>query len=60
MYNVIAPRTVIDFYFTCRKVKSGSIDVHPTQKALIVHYELEAYILGKSGDPMHGDKKVSK
>ena len=43
-----------------RKVKSGAIDVHPTEKALVVNYELEAVILGELGDPMHGDKKVRK
>lgn len=42
----------------CRKIKSGAIDVHPTEKALVVNYELEAVILGELGDPMHGDKRV--
>ena len=41
----------------CRKVKGGSIDVHPTEKALIVNYELEATILGELGDPMLGERK---
>ncbi|KAK6618968.1 hypothetical protein RUM44_003349 [Polyplax serrata] len=40
-----------------RKIRSGSIDVHPTEKALVVNYELEALILGEMGDPMLGDKK---
>ena len=40
-----------------RKVKGGSIDVHPTEKALIVNYELEATILGELGDPMLGERK---
>lgn len=40
-----------------RKVKGGSIDVHPTEKALIVNYELEATILGEMGDPMLGERK---
>lgn len=35
-----------------RKVKGGNIDVHPTEKALVVNYELEATILGELGDPM--------
>ena len=43
----------IDF----RKVKGGSIDVHPTEKALIVNYELEATILGEMGDAMLGERK---
>ena len=40
-----------------RKVKGGSIDVHPTEKALVVNYELEATILGEMGDPMLGERK---
>jgi hypothetical protein len=43
--------------FNCRRVKAGSIDVHPTEKAIIVNYELEATILGEMGDPMLGEKK---
>lgn len=34
-----------------------SLDVHPTEKALVVNYEMEATILGQLGDPMLGDKK---
>lgn len=40
-----------------RKVKGGAIDVHPTELALIVNYEVEATILGELGDPMLGEKK---
>uniref|UniRef100_A0A8C7IQ68 Kinesin-associated protein 3b n=1 Tax=Oncorhynchus kisutch TaxID=8019 RepID=A0A8C7IQ68_ONCKI len=39
------------------KVKGGSLDVHPTEKALIVQYEVEATILGETGDEMLGDRK---
>ena len=38
-------------------MKAGSLDVHPTEKALVVNYELEATILGELGDPMLGDRK---
>uniref|UniRef100_A0A8C3XXJ8 Kinesin associated protein 3 n=1 Tax=Catharus ustulatus TaxID=91951 RepID=A0A8C3XXJ8_CATUS len=38
-------------------VKGGNIDVHPSEKALIVHYEVEATILGELGDPMLGERK---
>lgn len=44
------------FYF--RKIRSGSLDVHPTEKALVVNYDVEALILGELGDPMLGDRKV--
>uniref|UniRef100_A0A4W5LS12 Uncharacterized protein n=1 Tax=Hucho hucho TaxID=62062 RepID=A0A4W5LS12_9TELE len=40
-----------------RKVKGGSLDVHPTEKALVVQYEVEATILGETGDEMLGDRK---
>uniref|UniRef100_A0A8D2LBQ6 Kinesin associated protein 3 n=1 Tax=Varanus komodoensis TaxID=61221 RepID=A0A8D2LBQ6_VARKO len=40
-----------------KKVKGGNIDVHPSEKALIVHYEVEATILGEMGDPMLGERK---
>nr|CAD7453723.1 unnamed protein product [Timema tahoe] len=39
------------------KIRSRSIDVHPTEKALVVNYELEALILGDLGDPLLGDRK---
>ncbi|XP_026178802.1 kinesin-associated protein 3-like [Mastacembelus armatus] len=40
-----------------RRVKVCSLDVHPTEKALVVHYEVEATILGELGDPMVGERK---
>lgn len=45
------------FPLSDRKVKGGNIDVHPSEKALIVHYEVEATILGELGDPMLGERK---
>uniref|UniRef100_K7G3A4 Kinesin associated protein 3 n=1 Tax=Pelodiscus sinensis TaxID=13735 RepID=K7G3A4_PELSI len=46
-----------DWVYAIRKVKGGNIDVHPSEKALIVHYEVEATILGEMGDPMLGERK---
>ncbi|XP_077308726.1 kinesin-associated protein 3 isoform X2 [Lithobates pipiens] len=46
-----------DARYLKRKVKAGNIDVHPSEKALIVHYEVEATILGELGDPMLGERK---
>lgn len=43
--------------FLKRKVRSGNLDVHPTEKALVVNYDVEALILGELGDPMLGDRK---
>ena len=33
------------------------MDVHPTERALVVNYELEATVLGERGNPMVGEKK---
>ena len=49
--------TSTDAKYLKRKVKAGRLDVHPTEKALVVNYELEATILGELGDPMLGDRK---
>ncbi|XP_032854494.1 kinesin-associated protein 3 isoform X1 [Tyto alba] len=46
-----------DARYLKRKVKGGNIDVHPSEKALIVHYEVEATILGEMGDPVLGERK---
>ena len=54
---------LISFSFTdrvltsFRRVKGGSIDAHPTEKAIVVNYELEAVILGPLGEPMLGERK---
>lgn len=52
--------SVIDyclFIMTWSKVTAGSLDVHPTEKALVVHYEVEATILGEGGGHMLGERK---
>uniref|UniRef100_A0A7N6FDE0 Kinesin-associated protein 3b n=1 Tax=Anabas testudineus TaxID=64144 RepID=A0A7N6FDE0_ANATE len=46
-----------DARYLKRKVTAGSLDVHPTEKALVVHYEVEASILGESGGHMVGERK---
>ncbi|KAK0165541.1 hypothetical protein PV328_004048 [Microctonus aethiopoides] len=43
--------------FLKRKVRSGTMDVHPTERALIVNYDVEALILGELGHPMLGERK---
>jgi Kinesin-associated protein (KAP) len=57
MAQLIQPE---DAKFLKRRIKGGSIDAHPTEKALIVHYEVEATILGEFGNPMIGEKKDSQ
>ncbi|XP_076018238.1 kinesin-associated protein 3a [Genypterus blacodes] len=46
-----------DARYRKRKVTAGSLDVHPTESALVVHYEVEAAILGESGGHMLGERK---
>uniref|UniRef100_A0A665WBB9 Kinesin-associated protein 3-like n=1 Tax=Echeneis naucrates TaxID=173247 RepID=A0A665WBB9_ECHNA len=38
-------------------VKGCNLDVHPTESALVIQYEVEATILGELGDPMVGERK---
>ncbi|KAM9408382.1 kinesin-associated protein 3a [Pholidichthys leucotaenia] len=39
------------------RVKGCSLDVHPTERALVVHYEVEATVVGELGEPMIGERK---
>ncbi|XP_034556274.1 kinesin-associated protein 3a isoform X1 [Notolabrus celidotus] len=47
----------VDARYLKRRVKGCSLDVHPTERALVVQYEVEATILGELGDPMVGERK---
>uniref|UniRef100_A0A1B0FLF9 Uncharacterized protein n=1 Tax=Glossina morsitans morsitans TaxID=37546 RepID=A0A1B0FLF9_GLOMM len=40
--------------------KGGSIEPHPSDRALIVNYQLEATVFGDPNNPMLGEKKVSR
>ncbi|XP_011614632.1 kinesin-associated protein 3 isoform X2 [Takifugu rubripes] len=46
-----------DARYLKRKVTAGSLDVHPTEKALVVHYEVEASILAEDGGHMLDERK---
>uniref|UniRef100_A0A7N8WQM5 Kinesin-associated protein 3-like n=1 Tax=Mastacembelus armatus TaxID=205130 RepID=A0A7N8WQM5_9TELE len=46
-----------DARYLKRKVTVDRLDVHPTEKALVIHYEVEASILGEGGGHMLGDRK---
>ncbi|KAG7233463.1 hypothetical protein INR49_007001 [Caranx melampygus] len=46
-----------DARYLKRKVKGCTLDVHPTEKALVVQYEVEATILGEMGGPVVGERK---
>lgn len=41
-----------------RRVRSGAVDAHPTEPAIVVNYELDAFVLGENGEPVIGDHKV--
>ncbi|KAM6938814.1 kinesin-associated protein 3a [Lycodopsis pacificus] len=40
-----------------RRVKGCTLEVHPTERALVVQYEVEATVLGELGNPMVGERK---
>ena len=44
-------------YFAPYILQPGHIDVHPTEHAIVVNYEVEAIILGDGGEPMIGEQK---
>ncbi|BES88591.1 kinesin-associated protein [Nesidiocoris tenuis] len=46
-----------DAKYIKRRFWCGSIDVHPTEPALILNYEVEATILSESENPVLSDKK---
>lgn len=43
-----------------RRIRGGQIDVHPTEKALIVNYSIEATVLDEYQNTMIGDKKEAQ
>ncbi|CAA9993763.1 unnamed protein product [Nesidiocoris tenuis] len=47
-----------DAKYIKRRFWCGSIDVHPTEPALILNYEVEATILSESENPVLSDKKL--
>ncbi|XP_065068315.1 kinesin-associated protein 3-like [Rhopilema esculentum] len=49
-----------DAKFLKRRVKGRSIDVHPTENAIVVHYELEATIIDGVGDAMIGERQAKQ
>ncbi|CAJ1059475.1 LOW QUALITY PROTEIN: kinesin-associated protein 3-like [Xyrichtys novacula] len=46
-----------DARYLKRRVKDCTLDVHPTEKALVVQYKVEATIIGEFGVPMVGERK---
>uniref|UniRef100_A0AAR2J6U5 Kinesin-associated protein 3b n=1 Tax=Pygocentrus nattereri TaxID=42514 RepID=A0AAR2J6U5_PYGNA len=50
-------KPTVNLHESSEKVKPGNIDVHPTEKALVVHYEVEASIRGERGDAVHEERK---
>nr|NP_727512.3 kinesin associated protein 3, isoform G [Drosophila melanogaster]AAF48025.4 kinesin associated protein 3, isoform G [Drosophila melanogaster]AAQ22539.1 LD13052p [Drosophila melanogaster] len=52
-----AMQTNDDAKFIKKRWKGGSIEPHPTDKALIVNYQLEATVFGEPNNPMIEEKK---
>uniref|UniRef100_A0A1I8Q867 Kinesin-associated protein 3 n=1 Tax=Stomoxys calcitrans TaxID=35570 RepID=A0A1I8Q867_STOCA len=50
-------QTSDDAKFIKKRWKGGSIEPHPTDKALIVNYQLEATVFGDPNNPMLEEKK---
>uniref|UniRef100_A0A6B2EDZ3 Putative kinesin associated protein kap n=1 Tax=Phlebotomus kandelakii TaxID=1109342 RepID=A0A6B2EDZ3_9DIPT len=46
-----------DAKYIKKRWKGGTIEPHPTERAIIVHYKLEAAVFGEPGDPMLEEKK---
>lgn len=40
-----------------RIINVGPIDVHPTEKAIVIHYKVEAVVITELGDPLLADVK---
>lgn len=38
----------------------GPLDVHPSQDAIVVHYEVEAIVLNEYGEPAVADRKSAQ
>lgn len=48
-----------NFCATFRDRRPGTLDVHPSQNALVLNYELEVQILGGDETVLYGEKTVS-
>ena len=61
--NVILASLCVLFYcmfvFT-RRTLEGPLDVHPSKNAIVVHYDVEAYITTEYGEPIVADRKECK
>ena len=63
-FNVSFHLPLLTLYF-CRflhdsHVFVGAMDVHPTQDAIVVHYEVEAIVLNEYGEPAVADRKSAQ
>ena len=60
---LISPFTVVLhllFRFILSHVFVGPLDVHPSQDAIVVHYEVEAIVLNEYGEPAVADRKSAQ
>ncbi|KAJ3103417.1 Kinesin-associated protein 3 [Phlyctochytrium planicorne] len=47
-----------DYYQLKKKITPGSIDVHPSENAIIVNYYVQATMVDENGFPMTSDRKA--
>lgn len=59
MQKIKTNKKIMQKFVQTRRWKGGSIEPHPTDKALIVNYQLEATVFGDPNNPMLEEKKVS-
>lgn len=41
----------------CRRTIDQELDIHPSRKAIVVHYAVEAMVVNEYGEPMVADCK---
>lgn len=45
------------YSITCRRTIEQELDIHPSRKAIVVHYAVEAMVFDEYGEPMVADSK---
>lgn len=45
------------YSITCRRTIDQELDIHPSRKAIVVHYAVEAMVVNEYGEPMVADCK---
>ena len=59
MYRMVVHHSLLSLIFV-RRIIDGPLDVHPSQPAIVVHYEVEATVISEYGEPMVADRKQAR